>query len=264
MHIKRFAQADMLAVYVAVLAIVFSQFPPIHEIFAKGEMKIDLGPRTEIYHDYGQLLIEVPMTISNSGSRSVTVRSIECMLLPPNTSRQFTVLNVSNEEGIWRPFTSIHLEPDEDVTITSLCGQNMDEGFEENRQKLISYVLNYYSELKVDRENPTLEVPELPKEIADPIINLSRSNLPISAGSNKLILIVKTEEYYERESLEFDLYEEIDAKVRDEIAIEVIDFELSQAELDRYLEAMELLRKGHGTYFDYLPGQTLFVVSSTF
>ncbi len=69
----RYLKPEFLAVYVSLVAVLLSQFPPIYQLFSKAEPSIVLDRFVTIGHNLGRKILYVPITISNTGDKSLVV-----------------------------------------------------------------------------------------------------------------------------------------------------------------------------------------------
>jgi hypothetical protein len=62
--------------FVALLALVLSQFPPLITFFRPGRLKLDLPTRLLVTHTYGNANVVLLIGLRNVGSREIQVRSL--------------------------------------------------------------------------------------------------------------------------------------------------------------------------------------------
>lgn len=67
--------------WIAVIAVVLSQVPPIHKILRKGRLELDVHKMAYVYHWIGNTNLQFYLTISNVGGKSVTVKGIKAELI---------------------------------------------------------------------------------------------------------------------------------------------------------------------------------------
>jgi len=105
------------AVVVAVLALILSQLPPIHQILRSGKLTMELYSRVSIMHKIGNPNVQLHFLLSNIGGRTSRVKSVsltlrrdkkEVAVLPAQTYLQ--------EPGDTSPllFTSFSIKPKEE------------------------------------------------------------------------------------------------------------------------------------------------------
>lgn len=61
---------------VALLAFAFSQLPPIHRLFKRGYLKVEVGNRIRVTHQIGNPIIGLYMNVSNSGGWEIQIRAV--------------------------------------------------------------------------------------------------------------------------------------------------------------------------------------------
>ncbi len=93
--LRGFLAAEMLAFYAALLAVILSQLPPLYEIFEKAKAEISMDGWVTISHGLGQPRAMLPITISNDGSATLIVDSINCELINIATKKTWKMKAVT-------------------------------------------------------------------------------------------------------------------------------------------------------------------------
>lgn len=79
-HRNKFFDVDFASLTVAFLALVASQFPPIHMVFAKPDLKINFADRIGVSHHLGLISLVIGTQITNDGSSSAIMQKAEMSL----------------------------------------------------------------------------------------------------------------------------------------------------------------------------------------
>lgn len=69
------------SVCIAGIALILSQLPPIHKIFRKGKLELDIYEKAHMTHSLGNPNLQLHLIINNVGGQKVTVESIESELV---------------------------------------------------------------------------------------------------------------------------------------------------------------------------------------
>lgn len=126
---KKFLVPEYLAVYVALMALLASQFPPLKDFFARPrlEIKLDGG---EIYHDLGQIEWFSRFSVSNTGDRSALISSIRCRLtVDGQVIANMNATKILDDNGSLSVLPTISVAPSETFQIPVLCLQEMPNDF---------------------------------------------------------------------------------------------------------------------------------------
>lgn len=83
---SRFFKSDLLAVYVAIMALIASQFPPVHTYFQSAQADLRLAKTAGITHSFGNTEIIAQITASNEGEIPFKIEQIWCELEGGNAS----------------------------------------------------------------------------------------------------------------------------------------------------------------------------------
>lgn len=179
---RRIFQPDLLAVYVAFLAVLLSQFPPLHTVMGKAKPELSVDKFIIISHDLGKLNFNLPITILNSGSRTANIKKISCEI--ESESRNFNrTINVQayydsntldGARGLMNTaFGGISVKPDESWQNTISCFDAFNSEATAMKmalgQKSRDYFRSYFADNPVTKQNAALVA------LPDEIFNIARA-----------------------------------------------------------------------------------------
>lgn len=126
MGFRKYLSPDYLAFYVAALALLLSQLPPVTTWFAPGRLALAIGTYGRVTHYLGYPTLSVPVAATNTGSRSVTAERVECTLRhkQSGTTRVLRGESVVNEiNGSFMPIAQLYFQPEASWSHVLQCAQ---------------------------------------------------------------------------------------------------------------------------------------------
>lgn len=75
-----YSDPKVWSVGVAILALVLSQLPPLHKLFRRGKLKLDVYEKGSITHMLGNPNMQFHLILNNTGGKQVTITSINAKL----------------------------------------------------------------------------------------------------------------------------------------------------------------------------------------
>lgn len=86
----------MVPVLISVLAIFLSQIPPVHVLFERAKIEVDLGTSATILDNWGSIIFQPYLILHNSGKGHGVVKSVEIEIKSMSQGSQIGVLPVQN------------------------------------------------------------------------------------------------------------------------------------------------------------------------
>jgi hypothetical protein len=80
-EIAFYADPKIWSVCIAGVALILSQFPPVHKMFRKGKLELDVYEKAHLTHSLGNPNLQFHLIINNVGGQKVTVEGIESELV---------------------------------------------------------------------------------------------------------------------------------------------------------------------------------------
>jgi hypothetical protein len=104
---RHFFSVQFLGVYVASLAVLLSQMPPLYEYFKRSKPEITTDGSLSFSHVLGRPRAYLPITISNDGSAALTVENVNCNLIHVQTGKTWSMqaLTFVDQSSV-KPFTA--------------------------------------------------------------------------------------------------------------------------------------------------------------
>lgn len=163
-------------VFVAAVALILSQFPPISDLIKGVKIKITVPGQFTLYHFIGNIQIYLLIGIHNIGGRSVSISRLECFItddqrhiwhLPAQT---YTSRQQSYQSNVLQEFLLglISLKPGEQWNEAVRCCRLWSETEEEKANEIISQVTKSISS-KCPSANSQIQVEADEKPVGEAI-----------------------------------------------------------------------------------------------
>lgn len=250
---SRFLHPDMLAVYVATIAVVLSQLPPLWQLLERPKPSIEAGGVITVAHDFGQLYIEVPVTILNSGGKPILITGINCIWVSSDDAVAMQVTHAADRTSQLRSWSPTTITSNSEQVMTVVCAQEMPAAYYAFRQAALDKVISHFSNLSDEEQYAPLPTP-LPSSIVDDIIDVTSKNMPFTPGHQMLSISLVCEPSCEHEDA-FDFEDRMGSSLSG--SFRDLAFCINSATLDGYVRSLELYRHGFGLFFDQKPGQQI-------
>lgn len=205
LEIPKYLKPEYLAIYVSLFAVILSQFPPIYQIFSKPKPAIVLQQQATFTHNIGRTVINLPVTISNTGSKSLLISKVECNLekldsdykWTANAQSYFDKNNISPlSPPVELPIGELLVDQNQRWQETIICYKIPSPAQIDIAQSILSSTNRYLSEANANRHPNDQRWIELPEKIIDSAVQEFSKNFKLEAGDYKLSvrLISKSEE----------------------------------------------------------------------
>lgn len=187
-------------VFVAAVALILSQFPPISDLIKGVKIKITVPGQFTLYHFIGNIQIYLLIGIHNIGGRSVSISRLECFItddqrhiwhLPAQTyiSRQ-----QSYQSNVLQEFLLglISLKPGEQWNEAVRCCRLWSETEEEKANEIISQVTKSISS-KCPSANSQIQVEADEKPVGE-AISFFKKLFDLHKGNFKFFIAALSED----------------------------------------------------------------------
>ncbi|GAA5218329.1 hypothetical protein ACFSJ3_15740 [Corallincola platygyrae] len=175
---------NRISLGVAVMAVVLSQFPPIHKLFDDAELKIEVAQNLYATEQLGHVVLQPTVTIHNQGEVSGIIDRITLDLTrhSDEESMNFTVHSFYPPEApldplappVALPFHSIHVKPNDSWTAMTIASKRLPNQEDMN---LISELANKMK-LEIGAFNPDQpDFHEVSQELFEEVSEISWKNL---------------------------------------------------------------------------------------
>lgn len=165
----RFLKPDFLAVFVATLALVASQFPPAWKFLTKPKLNIKIGPQINVSHKLGWVHAIVPITLSNDGNEITRVDRLQCTLKNAElTVNMEANLFVVPTTGAFVSLMHGTIRPGESHLMHILCVEIMPESWATKYQKAKAL---YDREIAVRVSAGCNQTLSCGRPLPDPVVN---------------------------------------------------------------------------------------------
>lgn len=148
---SKYFKSDMLGVYVALMALLASQLPPVHTFFQKPRPEIDIGDSIGLTHSFGNIELMPQVTISNNSPVPFKITSIDCALHSDDMNfqmrgdRYYSERVGENNMVVGEYFSLSHglVNPGMSYTINVVCTNILPETSEHRIMHLLSEIESF-------------------------------------------------------------------------------------------------------------------------
>lgn len=194
-----FLKPDRMAVFIAAMALVASQFPPVHTLFQAPAPVVRMGNAAGITHRLGVVQVLVPITLSNTGTRPFSIDRIECSFTKGDPAFDITVRStyetvVPDVKGRTVFLSHIEIFPGQSYYMQALCSPEPSDHWL-SEQAILAELLAHFHHTTVvinrcvDRNSCPQEIPE---EISSRMLALFKENFDLETGDYTLSLRTTT------------------------------------------------------------------------
>lgn len=235
----RFLKPDFLAVYVALIALVLSQLPPLYTITQKPKLKIDFSDYVVITHLLGRTSTLVPISISNTGNGSSLISKVDCSLTTATGSvisfvasdyATYQPVPGVSQSTVFRPIGSVLLKSDERWTEVISCVELPTSGELELASNIVGEWTDYFALITQRPDFNPQQRYEFPPESVQRATDAMRDRFGLEVGEYTITIRLSDE----------------DGKTILEQSSKLI---ISQSDVDRLLSHSEQYKFGIGINF---------------
>lgn len=207
------------AVFIASLALLLSQLPPIHVILKKAKIDFELYSKISITHKVGNPNLQLHMIINNIGGRKVRIKGIEAKII--RDGNEIAILPAQN--FLQEPsdknnvlLTSFPLNPNEEwghiVNLLKFYGREEEKSYRESEGNIKS---DLFGKRKLV-EGEIKELIEADNENVQPFITFFNDRFIWLSGEYELIIKVITDKDKSniQKSYRFTLFEYYEQELR--------------------------------------------------
>lgn len=207
------------AVFIAGLALLLSQLPPIHVLLKKVKIDFELYSKISITHKVGNPNLQIHIIINNIGGRKVRIKGIEAKIIRDENE----IVTLPSQNFLQDPsdknnvlFTSFALNPNEEwghiVNLLKFFGREEEKSYRRLEGDLKSDIFGKRKLIKGEVK----ELIEADKEKVEPLITFFNENFIWFSGEYKLNIKVVTdkEDSNVEKSYGFTLFEYYEQELR--------------------------------------------------
>jgi hypothetical protein len=144
-----YSDPKVWSVGLAMLALVLSQLPPLHKLFRRGKLELDVYEKGNITHMLGNPNMQFHLILNNTGGKQVTITSINAKL-----SRDGKIIDtIQGQNYIKNPesngqiiLTKFKIKPNEEWTHSTNFFNNFSKTDEKQCKSIIKRVRDDISE----------------------------------------------------------------------------------------------------------------------
>lgn len=251
MNIRKYGSAEYLAFYVALLALIMSQLPPVATWFGRDRISVAIGTFGQITHNLGNSVLLVPISTTNIGSRSITIQRIDCELRSQNggdTLRLRAEGVVDSSTRSFIPISQLYFQPESSWNHVVQCTQIPSrQGYLEINRLLVRAQNYGYREVNSPGFRPGTPV-FLPDDLVAEAVGMFEKNFKLSSGQWQLAVSMYDAKgrTIGRATAELLLSDEVIGLLRDSISEYRMGFGLNLPAMPRYLVPVPMVALDNG------------------
>jgi len=232
-EIEFYADPNVWSVVIAILALALSQLPPLHKLFRKGKLELDVYEKGSVTHMLGNPNMQLHLILNNVGGKTVTIKSIRATLeldgqVISDIKGQNYIKNADNNGQVI--LTKFKLKSGEEWAHTANFFNNFSKTDEKQCKSIIKRVRDSILEqYKLKNETPK-ELIETTPELIEEMNKFFAKNFKWETGEYKLVISVESERQEQNIAKEFR-------------------FTLFESDSDELKEYATKYRYGEGIYY---------------
>lgn len=184
------------AVFVALLALILSQIPPLHVLLRRAKLDLEAYSKVSITHKIGNPNLQLHLMLSNVGGRKIRVKSIHVEvaqdnLAPVRLPAQNYLQNQNDKDTLL--FTTFSLSPGEEwahiVNFLNFFGRDDEQEY----QRIEGLMLADFRARRSEIDESKKELLQHPQEFEAAAMTFFDRHFMWNAGEYTMKVVVKTD-----------------------------------------------------------------------